>query len=139
MTKKTLVLVSVGLALFMTTCRKPGAGLLSYMVASTVESECTDGMTTVDIYASGGVAPYQFYVIPEGQWASGDNMQDRLEDNDVSLIYRYAHSKGTVPARGGTADHPAVYWVAVQDVDGSAAITGTNMMSWWKKISVVCK
>jgi hypothetical protein len=37
----------------------------------------------------------------------------------------------------GTQANPRYYWVAVQDENETALITGTNMLSWWKRIAVI--
>jgi hypothetical protein len=121
---------------------KQDESFLKFTTTTTIKPAVHGGMAKIVITPSGGTLPYQFYVIPETQWNTGDQMYDMLMRNDFSRLYRYTYSRKlfgsqtfTLEVQPGTATVPRNYWVAVQDKGGKASISGTNMAAWWKKVS----
>lgn len=117
---------------------------LTFTAPSPVISETPGGMGKIEIAASGGTLPYVFYIIPEEQWHAGDKMYEMLQNNDLSRLYRYTYDRvlyGShsyfMDVRSGTQANPRYYWVAVQDGNEDGVITGTNMLSWWRRVSVI--
>jgi len=69
-------------------------------------------------------------------------MNDMLNRNDISRLYRYTYSRKlfgsrtfTLKVQPGTTTVPRYYWVAVQDKAEKASISGTNMLTWWKRVA----
>jgi len=108
---------------------------LIYSTPNQVKPTTTGGMATIVLTVSGGQWPYKYYVIPEYEWSAGDNIQDMLSQNNFSRLYRYTYFKNTIEVSPGTSTNPKYYWVAVQDIEEHATISGTNMLSWWKKVA----
>jgi hypothetical protein len=120
-------------------CQDKDTGPLSFTTAGTVtSSDCPDGSAVIEITASEGDQPYTYYVIPEYQWMAGDMMHEMLLNNNFSVLYRYAHKENRISVPAGTTDNPKSYWVAVQDISEHGLLSGTNLLSWWKKVKVVC-
>jgi hypothetical protein len=121
-----------------------GEDYLMFSAPSPVTPDNPGEMGKIVITASGGTLPYEFYVIPEVQWIAGDKMQEMLQDNNLSRLDHYTYTRGlygshtmVLEVAPGTQINPRYYWVAVQDEKEFAPITGTNMLSWWKKIAVI--
>lgn len=117
--------------------------LLTFSTPSTVKPVIAGELADITITASGGMLPYEFYVIPETQWQAGDQMHEMLIQNNFSRLYRYTYSKNfignlscTVKVTPGTPTIPRYYWVSVQDKAENGVISGTNMLSWWKRVAV---
>lgn len=119
-------------------CTEKETEYLTFSVSNNVSYACQDGMAEIEIKASHGKMPLSFYVIPEEQWDAGDRMQNMLYNNDFSRLYRYTHNRNIIEVEGGPSGQPKSYWVAVQDINGDAPVSGTNMLAWWKKVSVAC-
>jgi hypothetical protein len=116
---------------------------LTFSTPNTVKPTIHGGMAEIVITASGGVLPYEFYVIPETQWLAGDMMHDMLSHNDFSRLYRYTYSRKLfgshsciIEVSPGSSTAPKYCWVAVQDKAENGVISGTNMLSWWKRVAV---
>jgi len=110
---------------------------VSFTVESPVYTICPGGLGDIEIKASNGSSPYTYYVIPETQWLAGDLMKDKLLVSDVSKLSKYTYSNYVVEVPAGSVTTPTYYWVAVQDAYGCASVTGTNMLSWWKRVAVI--
>lgn len=115
---------------------------LKFSSSGTVQATIHGGTADLTITASGGTMPYEFYVIPETQWTAGDLMNDMLTRNDFSRLHRYTYSRQlfgsqtiTLKVRPGTTTVPRYYWVAVQDDAENATISGSNMLTWWKRVA----
>jgi hypothetical protein len=117
---------------------KPGnlAATFTYSIPSTVKPACSGGPAILFFNVSGGTPPYEYYIVPETQWTAGDQMYNMLYNNNFSRLSRYTYTGNSIEVAKGTTTVPKVYWVAVQDKDGSGVTSGTYMLSWWKKISV---
>ncbi len=116
---------------------------LSFTTPSPIKPAVQGGLAKIVVKATGGELPYEFYVIPEPQWLAGDKMHDMLERNDFSRLSLYAcgrnlHGSHTciIEVQPGSTTVPRYYWVAVQDKSGNASISGTNMLTWWKRVAV---
>ena len=113
---------------------------LSMEEMGTVYANCPGGLGDVEIVADGGTKPYTYYLIPETQWSAGDMMGDKLEDiapNAETLLAKYKYTNNVIQVPAGTEESPKVYYVAVQDANGCAVLTGTNLMSWWQQVEVI--
>lgn len=117
---------------------------LTFTAPSPVTADNPGELGKILITASGGTLPYEFYVIPEVQWIAGDKMQEMLLDNNLARLNHYTYTRGlygshslVLEVTAGTQINPRYYWVAVQDERETAPITGTNMLSWWRRIAVI--
>jgi hypothetical protein len=115
---------------------------LSFTAPSPVAPDNPGEMAKIAITARGGTLPYVFYVIPETQWQAGDKMYEMLLNNDFSRLYLYAYTRGlygshnfVAEVQPGTQAQPRYYWVAVQDAAEHASVSGTNLLSWWKRVA----
>ena len=128
------------LLIFSTTCTDNNTtpDPLSYLTPGDVEGLCPDGIAVIEINASDGTPPYTYYVVPESQWNAGDNINDMLLEHNFSRLHLYAYEENRITVNTGTAQSPNFYWIAVQDAEESASISGSNMLSWWKRIKVTC-
>jgi hypothetical protein len=146
--KRVSHVVAMLLIIVFGSCSENGGGpdesesYLSFSTSSTVRATIRGGTADIVLTPSGGTLPYEFYVIPETQWTAGDLMHDMLTRNDFSRLYRYTYSRKlfgsqtfTLAVQTGTTTVPRYYWVAVQDKAESAPISGTNMLSWWKRVA----
>lgn len=113
-----------------------GTNGFTFTTSSPVKALCAGGTAFIEITASGGTLPYEYYVIPEEQWEAGDRMYDMLYNNNFSRLYRYTYAQNIIPVTAGTTASPRRYWVAVQDAAENGVISGTNLLSWWKRVSV---
>lgn len=109
---------------------------LSYSTPNQVKPATSGGMANIVITVSGGQWPYKYFIVPETQWNAGDNIYDMLQQHNFSRLYHYTYFKNTIGVSPGTSTIPKYYWVAVQDVLESASVTGSNMLSWWKRVAV---
>lgn len=116
---------------------------LTFSTATPVKPTIIGGMAEIVIIASGGTLPYEFYVIPETQWLAGDLMHDMLYRNDFSRLYRYTYTRRLygshtciIEVSPGSSTTPKYYWVATQDKAEKGVISGTNLLSWWKRVAV---
>ncbi|MBK6938294.1 MAG: hypothetical protein IPH18_16625 [Chitinophagaceae bacterium] len=108
---------------------------LSFSTQSPIKPTASGGKATIVINVTGGQWPYTFYVIPETEWIAGDMMQDMLEHNNFSRLYRFRYIRNTIEVTAGTTTVPRYYWVAAQDNAKTATLSGTNMLSWWKRVA----
>lgn len=108
---------------------------LTFSTSNQVKPTTSGGMATIALTVSGGQWPYKYYVIPEYDWSAGDNIQDMLTQNNFSRLYRYTYFKNSIEVSPGTSTTPKYYWVAVQDIVGTAPISGSNLLSWWKRVA----
>jgi len=109
---------------------------LTYSVPDSISPFSDGELAILVITASGGRLPYEFYVIPETQWLSGDCMKDMLTGNDFSRLYLYMYTIPVVEVVPGTLTSPNYYWVSVQDASESGPVSGTNLLSWWQRVAV---
>jgi hypothetical protein len=109
---------------------------LTFKTPTPVQAISPGEIAIIEITASGGRKPYEYYVIPEEQWVAGDNIRDMLTQHDESRLYLYTHTVPLIEVKPGTTSNPRIYWIAVQDDARSATTTGTNLLAWWKKIEV---
>lgn len=116
---------------------------LMFSTPNAIKPAAQGEMARIVITASGGTLPYEFYVIPETEWLAGDLMHDMLERNDFSRLHRYAYSRNlygshtcVIEVTPGTSTTPRYYWVAMQDGAQAGILSGTNMLSWWKRVAV---
>jgi hypothetical protein len=146
--KRVYHVVAMLLIIILCSCSDNAVGpdknesFLRFSTSSTVKATIHGGTADIVITASGGTLPYEFYVIPETQWAAGDLMDDMLTRNDFSRLYRYTYSRKlygsqtfTLKVQPGTTTTPRYYWVAVQDKAENATISGTNRLTWWKRVA----
>ncbi len=110
--------------------------LLTFSVPDSISPHSSEELAILVITASGGRLPYEFYVIPETQWLSGDCMKDMLTGNDFSRLYLYTYTIPVVEVKPGSPSTPNYYWVSVQDASESGTVSGTNLMSWWQRVAV---
>lgn len=136
---KNLLLIA-GILILLTCCNKKEHPVwersLTYTTPDSIRSIAPEEMGVIVIKASGGRLPYEYYVIPEEQWAGGDNMYNMLFEHNFSRLHRYTYYFPVIEVLPGTATTPRNYWVAVQDDTERAPVSGTNMMAWWRKVSV---
>ncbi len=106
---------------------------LSFAVETPVYTLCPGGNGDIEIVAKNGKLPYTYYVVPEAQWLAGDQVYQHLLNwnGDKTILNKYAFFNYVVQRPAGK------YWVAVQDANGCAALTGTNLVSWWKQVEVI--
>ncbi len=109
---------------------------LTFQAKTPVQAISPGEIAIIEITATGGRKPYDYYVIPEEEWSAGDNMRDMLLNHDDSRLYLYTHTVPLIEVKPGTTLNPRNYWIAVQDDAKSASITGTNLIAWWQKIEV---
>ncbi|MFO7723421.1 MAG: hypothetical protein R6V49_09410 [Bacteroidales bacterium] len=93
---------------------------------------------TFVVTASGGTLPYEFYLVPDEQWSSGDLMYEKLQKGDLSKLHKYTYSRSLYGSHSYIfeVDNSHSYWVAVQDGAESAPTYGTNLYAWWKKVTI---
>lgn len=123
---------------WLTACTEKNTDPLAFSIPATVAAPCTDGKAEIEITVSGGTKPYLYFVIPETQWNSGDNMAEMLLNNDFSILYRYTYEKNKIPVRAGPVGLPEVYFICVQDAVENGTVGGSNLLSWWKRVQVSC-
>lgn len=133
-------LLITGILILLTCCNKKEhpvwEKLLTFTTEDSIRSIAPEAMGVIVIQASGGRLPYEFYVIPEEQWFAGDNMLNMLQENNFSRLHRYTYYFPVIEVYPGSATTPRNYWVALQDDTESAPVSGTNIFSWWKRVSV---
>jgi hypothetical protein len=125
---------------FSTTCSEPTTtpDPVKYTTSAEVTGLCPDGLAVIEINASDGTPPYTYYVVPETQWSAGDKIQSMLLEHNFSRLHLYAYEENRITVNTGTGESPNYYWIAVQDAEESASISGTNLLSWWKRVKVNC-
>ncbi len=107
------------------------AAPLSFIADSPVEVDCPGGNGDLTIVAAGGTPAYKYYVVPDADWAAVSAGLLPLGANVASILANYTFNVGVIQKPAGT------YWVAVQDANGCATISGPNMLAWWQEIEVV--
>jgi predicted RNase H-like HicB family nuclease len=104
---------------------------VSFTVDSPVETACPGGLGSIVINASGGTAPYTYYVVPDEAW--DDLMIHFFVDVDdfLAFIAQYASSEYVNERSEGT------YWIAIQDANN--CVTAGQLMSeeGWVEVDVV--
>jgi hypothetical protein len=134
------ILLITGLILLFASCKKDVNQVveesLTFTTPDSIRSSNHGELAIITITASGGMLPYDYYVVPETQWIAGDMMKDMLTKNDFSRLYRYTYTIPVIEVRPGTSVIPAYYWVAFSDNAENGPISGTNLLSWWKRVAV---
>jgi hypothetical protein len=107
---------------------------LSFKVTDPTFVPCPNGNGNIQIEADGGRPPYTYYLVPETQWNAGDNVFGNLTQvgGNLAIINKYKLDNTN------QAERPkGMYYAAVQDANGCAVISGTNLMDWWKTVEVI--
>jgi hypothetical protein len=105
---------------------------LTFEVTNPTFVPCPGGNGNIQIEAQGGTGPYTYYLVPENNWWGGDQVYSSLANiyGDKTILNKYK-------LQTNQAERPAgAYYVAVQDANNCATITGNNLWNGWKQVYV---
>lgn len=108
-----------------------GPAPVSFTTDPVVEVNCPGGNGDIEIFATGGTAPYTYYVVPENMWSL---FIDQLWwGNNQQIVNSF---KSTIPV---SQKPEGRYYVAVQDANNCDVLYpwyGNNYMENWSIVDV---